>query len=78
MQAGTESIIAGMDGQRLVVELSLRVVNVMLEGGDRKSLTLDKYHEKRRRRATLDPGREDSVAQSRPAGTSPGALRIGV
>eukprot|EP00667_Euglena_gracilis_P001704 EG_transcript_1709 len=77
-EAGTESIIAGMDGQRLVVELSLRVVNVMLEGGDRKSLTLDKYHEKRRRRATLDPGREDSVAQSRPAGTSPGALRIGV
>eukprot|EP00668_Euglena_longa_P000864 GGOE01001047.1.p1 GENE.GGOE01001047.1~~GGOE01001047.1.p1 ORF type:complete len:951 (-),score=183.34 GGOE01001047.1:1955-4807(-) len=74
-EAGTDSIIAGMDGQRLVLEMTMRVSNVMLEGGDRKSMTLDKYHEKRRRRTTLDPGREDSVIQSRP---SPSALQTSV
>lgn len=65
-EAGTEGVISGLDGQRLVLEMALRVTNAILEGGDRKNMTMEKYHEKRRRRTLLEPGTEDSVTRDRP------------
>lgn len=70
-EAGTDHIIAGADGQRLVVELTLRVGNVILEGGDRKNTTLEKYHERRRRRTVLEPGKEEERPAHPPPPFSP-------